>query len=90
MATAPPLPPRCAGVPPPLPPREAPPLPPRCTGIPPPLPPRPSSGPGTLPSPVVVPVPKGPFYTLKKFVKDMSDKVSPSGKYFPIDENESL
>ncbi|MEP5237303.1 MAG: hypothetical protein ABJQ38_00005 [Flavobacteriaceae bacterium] len=74
------------------------------TGVPPPLPPRPStitphsSGPGGAPPllPVIVPssgtgapVPKGLFHRFKKYVKDMSDKISPSGEYIPAG-NESL
>ncbi|CAM9769728.1 unnamed protein product [Ectocarpus sp. 6 AP-2014] len=64
-------------------------------GAPPPLPPRPAtiapspSGTGAPPpmAPTTVPVPQGLFYTLKKYVKDMSDKISPSGEYEIIPAN---
>lgn len=57
------------------------------SNTPPPLPPRPSavtgtSVPTTAPTaPTTVPVPTGPYSNFKKWVKDTSNKISPSGEY---------
>jgi len=67
------------------------------SNIPPPLPPRPAAPVVVAPAPtapmsvaptaptaptaLVVPVPNGPFANFKKWFRDMSDKISPSGEY---------